>query len=60
MLQYTANNATLIRKAEPVSGSAPIFNDLLPLMNVMFVKNGQLTVIPFPFKYIREYMNLES
>lgn len=57
MLQYTANNAAIIRKVEPISGSSLIFNDLLSLMNVMFVKNGQLTVVPFPYKYIREYIN---
>lgn len=32
------------------------FSRLLPLMNVSFVRNGQLTVIPFPFKYLREYL----
>lgn len=60
MLRYTSNNAVLIRKIDPVPGSSLIFNELLPLMNVMFVKNGQLTVIPFPFKYIREYMLSEK
>ena len=29
-----------------------MFDKLLPLMNVTFVRNGQLTVVPFPFKYI--------
>lgn len=38
------------------SGSGE-FSRLLPLMNVSFVRNGQLTVIPFPFKYLREYLN---
>ena len=28
---------------------------VLPTMNVTFVHNGQLTVLPFPFKYLREY-----
>ncbi len=60
MLQYTSNNAVLIRKVDPAPGSSLVFGELLPLMNVMFVKNGQLTVIPFPFKYIREYMLLEN
>lgn len=52
-LFYSSNNAVLIRKIEPAPGSDLIFDELLPLTNVMFVRNGQLTVIPFPFKYIR-------
>lgn len=32
------------------------FEKLLPLMNVTFVHNGQLTIVPFPFKYLREYV----
>ena len=32
------------------------FLELLPLMKVFFVRHGQLTVLPFPFKYLREYM----
>ena len=54
-LVYSSNNAILIRKIESVPGSDLVFDKLLPLMNVMFVRNGQLTVIPFPYKYIREY-----
>ena len=34
------------------------FDELLPLMDVEFVRNDQLTVIPFPFKYLREYQKL--
>lgn len=30
--------------------------DILPLMSVDFVRNGQTTVIPFPFKYLKEYI----
>lgn len=36
------------------------FQELLPLMDVVFVKYGQLTVIPFPFKYLREYINMNE
>ena len=28
----------------------------LPLMAVEFVRNSQYTVLPFPFKYLREYI----
>lgn len=30
--------------------------ELLPLMAVEFVRNSQYTVLPFPYKYLREYM----
>lgn len=33
-----------------------MFDKLLPTMNVTFVHNGQLTVLPFPFKYLREFV----
>lgn len=32
------------------------FEEMIPLMNVDFVRNGQLTVLPFPYKYLREYI----
>ncbi|BAY77174.1 hypothetical protein NIES25_36340 [Nostoc linckia NIES-25] len=38
-----------------VNGSKLIFRQLLETMDVDFVRTGQSTVIPFPFKYIREY-----
>ena len=50
------NRAANIRKIEPFEDSELIFEKLLPLMNVTFVHNGQLTVVPFPFKYLREYV----
>ncbi len=52
--------ASVIRE---ISGheDAPIFFDnLLPLMNVDFVRYGDLTVIPFPFKYLREWINTQG
>ena len=33
--------------------------EILPLMTVDFVKNGDFTVIPFPFKYLREAHGLK-
>ncbi len=48
-------NAANIRKITPYQSARLMFEDLLPLMNVTFVHNGQLTVVPFPFKYLREY-----
>lgn len=34
--------------------------ELLPLMGVEFVRYGMLTVVPFPFKYLREYIVKED
>ena len=47
----------VIRKLEGFHGASVRFEKMLPMMNVSFVHNGQLTVIPFPFKYLREYIN---
>lgn len=32
------------------------YEELLPLMAVEFVRNSQYTVLPFPYKYLREYI----
>ena len=48
--------AVSIRKIVPYKESELFFDQLLPLMAVSFVRNGQLTVVPFPFKYLREYI----
>ena len=32
------------------------YEELLPLMVVEFVRNNQYTVLPFPYKYLREYI----
>jgi len=54
--------ATNIREIQAYDGAPVLFEKLLPLMSVEFVRNGQLTVVPFPFKYLREWveMNKES
>lgn len=49
-------HAANIRMFEPYRNAILKFEYLLPLMNVTFVRNGQLTVMPFPFKYLREYI----
>ena len=60
-MRCTVRHASNIRKIEKVGQATDLFSQLLPLMDVTFVRNGQLTVIPFPFKYLREYIsNLES
>ena len=47
--------ASVIREVQAEDDNELIFEELLPLMGVDFVKLGMLTVIPFPFKYLREY-----
>lgn len=57
-MQANIQRASVIRKIEGYNGANAIFEQLLPLMNVTFVRNGQLTVVPFPFKYLREYLKV--
>lgn len=53
-LQGSIHNACAIRKVVSYSGDIE-FSELLPLMAVDFVRNKQYTVLPFPFKYLREW-----
>lgn len=54
-LQKTLINASNIREIHVVKGNL-VFEPLLDTLNVDFVKHGELTVLPFPFKYLRELM----
>lgn len=51
-------NATHIRKITPSENSSLFFSKIIETMNVSFVRNGQLTVLPFPFKYLREFAKI--
>lgn len=55
-MKYLLHTAANIRKIEPYGNAPLLFEALLPLMNVTFVRNGQLTIMPFPFKYLREHI----
>ena len=59
-MKYAIHNAANIRRIEPYNGAPEFFEKLLPLMNVSFVKNEQLTVMPFPFKYLREWVSAKE
>jgi hypothetical protein len=48
-------NACCIRKVVSLGDSLE-YEEMLPLMAVEFVRNSQYTVLPFPYKYLREYM----
>jgi len=56
-MRQNIQRGTIIRKIDGYNGAPIEFNEILPMMNVSFVKNGQLTVMPFPFKYLREYIS---
>lgn len=58
-LQNSINNACAVRKVVSETGEIE-YRELLPLMAVEFVRNKQYTVLPFPFKYLREYDALEG
>ena len=55
-MKYTIERASVVREIQAVESSKLIFKELLPLMGVEFVRYGMLTVVPFPFKYLREYI----
>lgn len=48
-------NACCMRKVISL-GEELEYEEVLPLMAVEFVRNSQYTVLPFPFKYLREYI----
>lgn len=54
-LDLKVTKATPVRR---ICSKVPLSEDILSLMIVEFVRNGQYTVRPFPFKYIREYFSL--
>lgn len=59
-VQFSFKDACHLRKIEAVAGSKLIFKEILATMDVDFVRTGQSTVVPFPFKYLREYMKFEE
>lgn len=56
----TVTRAANIRHVIPYNKAPIFFEELLQTMNVTFVRNGQLTVLPFPFKYLREYIEIHK
>ena len=53
-LQHSLPHACRIRKVTS-TGEVPHFERYLPLLEVEFVRTGAWTVLPFPFKYLREW-----
>lgn len=52
-LQLSLHNASPVRKISNLSNVNET-KEILKFMSVKFIKNGQYTVLPFPFKYINE------
>jgi hypothetical protein len=59
-IQSSLKDSSHLRKIIAEKGSNLVFKDILKTMDVDFVRTGQSTVLPFPFKYIREYMEMEK
>ena len=59
-MQNVVERASHIRKIIPYESNVLFFRELLDLMNVTFIRNGQLTVLPFPVKYLREYIQIQK
>ena len=57
-LQLSIHNASIVRQVQAEEGVE--FQELLPLMAVDFVRIGSYTVLPFPFKYLREYCSFAA
>lgn len=57
-LQFGLSNATLIYQADPIQGENIIIK-VLETFSVWFVKLDSFTVLPYPFKYLREYAEMD-
>lgn len=57
-IKRSIKSACHLRRVTAAEGSGLIFRDLLPTMDVDFVRTGQSTVVPFVFKYLREFCSL--
>jgi hypothetical protein len=59
-IQSSLKDSFHLRKVVAEKGSNLVFNDILKTMDVDFVRTGQSTVLPFPFKYLREYSEFKE
>jgi len=53
------SKSNIIRKMEAIKGKL-ILDELLLMMDEYFVKNKELTVLPYPLKYLREFVNMQK
>lgn len=59
-IQFNISKASHFYKVHCIDNSICFMKDILKLMSVDFVKYNELTVLPFPVKYLREYANMYS
>jgi hypothetical protein len=55
-MAHLDTNAPNVRRVVPTCGSSVFFDTLLDLMKVPFVKYNMSTILPYPFKYLNEYV----
>ena len=55
-MQFSATHrASIVREVHATTDSDLLLNQLLPLLDVDFIRPGEMTVTPFPLKYLREW-----
>jgi ribosomal protein S17 len=59
-IQSSLKDSCHLRKIVSDKDSKLVFKDILKTMDVDFVRTGQSTVLPFPFKYLREYCEFKE
>lgn len=59
-IQTSFSKRCLIRRLDSVSGDIPagIATEFFRYLTVDFIRENQYTVLPFQFKYLREYVNM--
>lgn len=58
-MNSSLSRGSLIYKVSVIKGRS-IIRDLLETMSVMFVKYNSFTVLPYPFKYLKEWIKMET
>ncbi len=58
-LKYDLAKASHLYKINCIDGSKSLIKELLQLMAVKFVRLNNITVLPYPIKYLREYIEME-
>lgn len=53
------SRTNIIRKIEAIEGEL-LLDDLLVMMDEYFIKNKDLTVLPYPLKYLREFVKIKK
>lgn len=60
-MQFSATHkASLLREVIPWGDSRPLTDELLPMLDVDMVRWGESTVVPFPLKYLREWVAMKE